>query len=102
MALSVVCVAASTAQAGSFSVNGSGFSSSWERRASGSNATLRYGYNTFGVNEVYAHAGHSEYTHRAKISHGGSTYYGKMIGPNRTSSAQGKHKATSASYMCEW
>lgn len=104
MAFSIVCVAASTASATVFSVTGSGFSSSWEKRASGNGATLRYGFHTFGLNEVYVHANHNSYTHIAEIDHGGYVYKGRAIGPNRNSTAQGRHRknAATATYKCRW
>lgn len=103
-----LCMIALASTAGAASIGGSSsgmrFNRSWERYASGDGgrAGLFYGFNTFGVNEVYAHANHNGRSHYAQIRMSGRIYNGKTKRAGSRSSVQYRHTSNSVSYYCIW
>ena len=74
---SVLIGTAVPALAGTLSASATNnFVSAWEKvTTSGDSATMKYGFNTFGINEDFTHTYHTKTGHKATVGNRNDYYY---------------------------
>lgn len=100
--LASVMMVGNTINTNAFSItnDGKGFSKAWELSVTSDDnkAILKYGFNTFAINEDYAHAYHSTKSHYAYLKNGKGSFSGKNKGSGSWSKIEITHKGSSIVY----
>lgn len=76
------------------------FDKAWELSVTSDNGkgVLTYGYNTFAINEDYAHAYHSTKSHYAYVKNGNGSFSGSNVGKGKWSKIEVTHKGNTITY----
>lgn len=100
--LATVLVASNPVDANAYSTtnNGKGFKKAWELSVTcdSNKGVLTYGYNTFAINEDYAHAYHSSKKHYAYVKNGKGSFSGSNKSKGKWSKIEVTHKGTTITY----
>lgn len=92
----------STSKAMAFSITNEKktFDKAWELSVTSDNskAVLTYGYNTFAINEDYAHAYHSSKKHYAYVKNSNGSFAGSNVRDGKWSKIEVTHKGSSITY----